>query len=144
MAGHYISLNFIEPPSGIVKTILIGAWVYSGCILVVPLADFLWRQALNFIRFIIFLFRGSKLNQEEIIILEWIGGKGHDPVNLNVDMRDSPGLRKLEVLSQLKSLKAKRYVESGKYDELVVCLTPRGRKKAIELITAANEDFKNA
>lgn len=134
--GNIIFPTEIEPVTGTVKLALIGGFAFSGSLLIVWLSHTSLTFLSNAKRSIAMGWVGRNLSEGELALIEAAGTKANEPLNLSLADYSQMPISKLEILHIANCLREKGYVAPNHYDETIVRLTPKGRKKALELLQA--------
>ena len=136
----YFKEGLFEPLSGLYRILVWAVFVYASAILVYSLSQFFWKRSCIILESTGKAWRGRTTTDEEVAFLEWAAHKGHQPVNLHIEMHKTKGLYQHRLLRIAESLHAKGFIEISPYDRTIFTLTPKGREKVLALPSGERDE----
>lgn len=131
--ASYFKEGLFDPLSGLYRVLVWAVFVYASAILIYSLSQFSWKGICLLLDKAGKAWNGRTVSDKEISFLEWAAHKGHQPVNMHIEMSKTKGLDQHRLLRITESLHAKGFIEISPYDRTIFTLTNKGREKVLSL-----------
>jgi hypothetical protein len=119
------------------RIFLVGALVFTGALLVIWSVPGLWKLVSSSVVEVIRKFRAKQLSSDEEALMHALADLADEPLDLRMLDYESLQRTKLDVMDVVRQLSDKGLVETNRFEENLVSLTPAGRKRALEVQKAA-------
>lgn len=127
--------GLFDPLTGLYLLLAWAVFVYSSAVLVFSLSQLAWQGLALSFDSALKAWRGRNITEKEMSFLEWAAHKGHQPVNLQIEMYKSTGIDQHRIIKMTESLHKKGLIEVSPYDRTIFTLTNKGRDKVLALPT---------
>lgn len=133
MLGHKWLPGYIEPLPKEWGTPTSAALIFSGALLFFWLVPAVWKVGTSAIIWIPKNFLSKSLSPNEKALMQVLAKLADESLNLNHLAYQSGVLTKLEVLDVTASLARKGLLDINPFEENLVCLSSKGRRRALAL-----------
>lgn len=131
--GPRIAPGYIEPVPKEWAPVVVGALVFSACLLLFWAAASVWAAAQRRWKQTSAMIASLELSQLEVNLLHAMGEMPREPLNLERVNYEGLGLTRLEVLELIHELKRKGLVVFNQFDSDLISLSATGRQRALEI-----------